>query len=82
MGPFVSGGLYTIAEDLYPHGEALPFGLFGGIAFLGFLAAFGIRSANLEDEGASEEEDTDNDDEDSESGTGSGSDEEGRRLLS
>jgi hypothetical protein len=65
---------------LRPRGEALPFGVFGGIAFVGFLASFGIRAANLEEEGASEESDFD-EGEDTESGSGSVTDEEGRRLL-
>ena len=34
-----------------PKGEALAFGVFGGIAFIGFLLSFGIRSADLEAEG-------------------------------
>ena len=47
----MSGGLFTIATRVQPKGEALAFGLFGGVAFLGFLLSFGIRSPNLEAEG-------------------------------
>lgn len=47
-GPFVSGALFTAATNVRPKGEALVFGIFGGIAFLGFLMSFGIRGANLE----------------------------------
>lgn len=50
-GPFLSGGLFSIATKVRPKGEALAFGVFGGIAFLGFLLSFGIRSADLEAEG-------------------------------
>lgn len=50
-GPFLSGGLFSIAIGVRPKGEALAFGVFGGIAFLGFLLSFGIRSHDLEAEG-------------------------------
>jgi hypothetical protein len=58
-GPFLSGGLFSIAIRVRPKGEALAFGVFGGIAFLGFLLSFGIRSPSLEAEGW---EDSDSDD--------------------
>lgn len=58
-GPFLSGGLFSIAIGIRPKGEALAFGVFGGIAFLGFLLSFGIRSNSLEAEGW---EDSDSDD--------------------
>lgn len=50
-GPFLSGGLFTVAIKVRPKGEALAFGVFGGVAFIGFLLSFGIRSTNLEAEG-------------------------------
>lgn len=50
-GPFLSGGLFTVATKVRPKGEALAFGVFGGIAFLGFLLSFGIKSSELEAEG-------------------------------
>lgn len=50
-GPFLSGGLFTVATKVQPKGEALAFGVFGGIAFIGFLLSFGIRSSDLEAEG-------------------------------
>ena len=56
-GPFLSGGLFTIATRVRPKGEALAFGVFGGVAFLGFLLSFGIRSQDLEAEGWGEEDD-------------------------
>lgn len=56
VGPFISGSLFTAATRVKPKGEALAFGVFGGISFLGFLLSFGIRSADLEAEGFDESE--------------------------
>jgi len=41
-----------------PKGEALAWGVFGGISFIGFLASFGIRAENLESEEWESEEGT------------------------
>lgn len=65
VGPFLSGALFSVATKVQPKGEALAFGVFGGIAFVGFLLSFGIRGEELEAEGFAEEEegiDNDNDD--------------------
>ncbi|TVY68786.1 putative membrane protein [Lachnellula suecica] len=62
-GPFLSGGLFSIATNVRPKGEALSWGVFGGIAFLGFLASFGIRGDDLES-GEWDEESGSQDDED------------------
>jgi hypothetical protein len=62
VGPFLSGGLFTLATKVQPKGEALAFGLFGGIAFIGFLLSFGIRSSDLEAEGWESDEDDDESD--------------------
>ncbi|KAK1092453.1 hypothetical protein LTR48_004321 [Friedmanniomyces endolithicus] len=51
-------------------GEALAFGVFGGVAFLGCLLSFGIRGADLEADGWEEEEG------DEERGDGDGDEEE------
>ncbi|KAK8210292.1 hypothetical protein M8818_003459 [Zalaria obscura] len=51
VGPFISGSLFSAATRIHPKGEALPFGIFGGIAALGFLLSFGIRGEGLEAEG-------------------------------
>ena len=40
-----------------PKGEALAFGIFGGISLLGFALSFGIRSSSLEAEGWDESDD-------------------------
>lgn len=61
MGPFLSGGLFSVAIRVQPKGEALAFGVFGGIAFIGFLLSFGIRSTNLEADGWGEDSDSDSD---------------------
>ncbi|ERF69751.1 hypothetical protein EPUS_07577 [Endocarpon pusillum Z07020] len=58
-GPFLSGGLFTIATKVKPKGEALAFGVFGGISFVGFLLSLGIRSEKLEAEGWDEDSQSD-----------------------
>ena len=67
-GPFLSGGLFTLATRVKPKGEALAFGVFGGIALVGLLMSFGIRSEQLEAEDWDEEEGTDDEDDDEEDG--------------
>lgn len=62
-GPFVSGSLFTAATKIKPKGEALAFGIFAGISFLGFLMSFGIRGEGLEAEGWSDEEETEDEEE-------------------
>lgn len=73
VGPFVSGGIFSLATKVRPKGEALAFGTFGGVAFLGFLLSFGIRSPNLEAEGW---ESGTEDDEEDDDGTDKSVDEE------
>jgi len=70
MGPFLAGGLFSLATHVEPKGEALAFGVFGGITFIGFLICFGIRGQNLEGDGFDEEEGSEenDDDEDEEDG--------------
>lgn len=63
VGPFLSGALFTVATKVKPKGEALAFGVFGGITFVGLLLAFGIRGDGLEAEGFSDEEEGSDDDE-------------------
>ena len=67
VGPFLSGGLFSISTHIRPKGEALAFGVFGGIAFVGFLMGLGIRGGGLEAEGWDEEEGSEDDDEDEDS---------------
>ena len=58
-GPFISGALFTAATHVRPKGEALAFGIFGGISLLGFALSFGIRSSSLEAEGWDESDEDD-----------------------
>ena len=44
----VSGALFTAAENIHPKGEALAWGLFAGISFVGFVGTLAIRSDGLE----------------------------------
>ena len=72
-GPFLSGGLFSIATNVRPKGEALAWGVFGGIAFLGWLASFGIRGGDLESgdwEEGSESQDDEDEEEDEENDAG------------
>lgn len=57
-GPFLSGGLFTVATRIRPKGEALAFGVFGGISFIGFILSFGIRNPDLEAEGWNSDDDS------------------------
>lgn len=63
VGPFFAGGLFSLGTHVEPKGEAVAFGVFGGVAFVGFLMTFGIRGANLESEGWDEEEGSEGDEE-------------------
>lgn len=58
-GPFISGSLFTAATHVQPKGEALAFGIFGGISLLGFALSLGIRSSSLEAEGWDESDEDD-----------------------
>lgn len=62
----MSGGLFTLATRVEPKGEALAFGLFGGISFVGFVLSFGVRSSNLEAAGWETDDDDNNDEDDEE----------------
>ena len=64
VGPFLSGGLFSIATHTRLKGEALAFGAFGGVAFIGFLMSLGIRGEGLEAEGWDEGEGSEDDDDD------------------
>ena len=55
--------MFSLVSDVRPKGEAIAFGTFGGIAFLGFLCSFGITGGNLEAEGWQEDSDEDSGDE-------------------
>ncbi|OAQ59869.1 MFS general substrate transporter-like protein [Pochonia chlamydosporia 170] len=50
IGPFVSGGLFTLSVNIRPKGEALAWSLFGGLALLGWCVSMFIRGDGLESE--------------------------------
>ncbi|KAF3212809.1 hypothetical protein TWF106_009667 [Orbilia oligospora] len=44
LGPLTAGGLFTLGTKYKNyHGEWIPWGVFGGIAVIGFIVSFGIR---------------------------------------
>lgn len=60
VGPFLSGGLFSLTAKIQPKGEALAFGVFGAVSFVGFIMSFGIRGRSLEAEGWGEDSDDGN----------------------
>ncbi|KAF7562361.1 hypothetical protein G7046_g1769 [Stylonectria norvegica] len=48
IGPFVSGGLFTLSTRIHPKGEALAWTLFGGLALAGWFGSLFIKGAGLE----------------------------------
>ncbi|KAI0475761.1 MFS general substrate transporter [Xylariaceae sp. FL0804] len=59
VGPFLSGGLFTVSTHVRPKGEALAWGLFAGIALVGWAGSYAIDGSGLEstDDGFEEEDD-------------------------
>lgn len=71
MGPFLSGGLFSLTSNIQPKGEAIAFGVFGAVSFIGFIMSFGIRGRSLEADGWISDSDDGNyksDDEDDQNG--------------
>ncbi|KAJ5778861.1 hypothetical protein N7457_006581 [Penicillium paradoxum] len=68
VGPFLSGGLFSLTAKIQPKGEALAFGVFGAVSFIGFIMSFGIRGRSLEADGWSEDSDGDKSDDDEPNG--------------
>lgn len=66
VGPFLSGALFTASTHVRPKGEVLAWGLFAGIALIGWLATYAIRGHGLEstDDGFEDDEDDEDEDED------------------
>lgn len=61
-GPFLSGGLFTLGTKIH-NGGFLTWGVFSGIALVGFVFSWGIRGKDLEsgdwsDESSDEESDS------------------------
>lgn len=73
LGPLTAGSLFSFAINVHTKGEALAFGVFAGISFVGFLVSFGIRGVSLE---ADEEDGSGTDGEDDADG-----EEEGERIT-
>lgn len=59
IGPFLSGTLFSASTHVRPKGEGLAWGLFAGIAVMGWLATYAIHGHRLEstDDGFEYEED-------------------------
>ncbi|GLI80814.1 hypothetical protein PoHVEF18_009171 [Penicillium ochrochloron] len=71
VGPFLSGGLFSLTSKIQPKGEAIAFGVFGAVSFIGFIISFGIRGRSLEADGWISDSDDGNyksDDEDDQNG--------------
>ncbi|QIX00865.1 hypothetical protein AMS68_006382 [Peltaster fructicola] len=58
-GPLISGALYTAAIKVQPKGEALAFGIFGIVAFIGAILSLGITGDQLEDDDFEHDSDDD-----------------------
>ncbi|KAK0654760.1 major facilitator superfamily domain-containing protein [Cercophora newfieldiana] len=48
VGPFLSGGLFTLSTRVEPKGEVLAWGLFAGISLMGWVGTLMIRGRGLE----------------------------------
>ncbi|PYH94271.1 MFS general substrate transporter [Aspergillus ellipticus CBS 707.79] len=69
VGPFLSGSLFSVASRLKHKGEAMPFGVFAAVSFVGFILSFGIQGRSLEAEDwDSESDDTYKSDDDEPAG--------------
>lgn len=62
VGPFLAGGLFSLTTHVHPKGEALAFGVFSAITFIGFLTTLGIRDTRLEAGDWDEEEESEDED--------------------
>ncbi|KAH9436413.1 hypothetical protein MCOR02_000085 [Pyricularia oryzae] len=68
VGPFVSGGIFTLSSQVRPRGELVAWGVFGGIALLGWFGTLAIRGEGLESADWVGEEESDDAEEDTEAG--------------
>ncbi|RYP40425.1 hypothetical protein DL767_001725 [Monosporascus sp. MG133] len=64
VGPFISGGLFTVSTHVQPKGEALAWGIFAGVALAGWFGTYAIHGEGLEstDDGFEDEEEHENED--------------------
>lgn len=51
VGPFLSGGLFSLATRIPSSGAFMAFGVFAAVSFVGFVLSFGIRGRSLEADG-------------------------------
>jgi len=51
VGPFLSGGLFSLGSKIMPQGVYMTFGVFAAVSFLGFVLSFGVKGRSLEAEG-------------------------------
>lgn len=59
VGPFASGGIFSLSSQVRPRGELVAWGLFAGIALVGWLGTLAIRGEGLESaDWVGEEEET------------------------
>lgn len=56
VGPFISGGLFSLGARMKPQGVYMTFGVFAAVSFVGFVLSFGIRGRSLEAEGDQNED--------------------------
>lgn len=66
VGPFLSGGLFSLSSKAPNHGEVLAFGVFAAVSFVGFILSFGIRGRSLEADGCGDDANYKSDDDDDE----------------
>ncbi|KAK4169621.1 major facilitator superfamily domain-containing protein [Cladorrhinum sp. PSN259] len=48
VGPFLSGGLFTLSTHVHPKGEALVWGIFAGVTLGGWIWSWAIKGHGLE----------------------------------
>lgn len=48
VGPFISGGLFSLGSRMQPKGVYLTFGVFVAVSLVGFLLSFGVKGRSLE----------------------------------
>lgn len=60
FGPFASGALFTLSTRIQPKGEVLAWGLFGGVALVGWVWSLTINGSSLEsDDFTGDDQDSD-----------------------
>lgn len=65
VGPFISGGLFSLGSEMQPKGVFMTFGVFAAVALVGFVLSFGVRGRSLEadwDDDGYKSDDEDGDD--------------------